>query len=518
MDKKKVTIYLSIIIILGILLRLAILLAYDHSIDGDEACFSLMAKHILTKGEYPIFMWNAHYAGTLQSYFLAIVFFIFGSSGVLFKASMLIFVVFSIYFVFLLTKYIANEKIALLAALFYSFASGYMSRLSIKIYETSIALMLLPLAMLFLCKSIKEERSYQYAILGLTCGILFWLTPTTVPFLFVVVFSLFFRKNRELFFKKNSLYVFFFLIGVSPFILYNTTTNFSSFTRLPASLLYMDRSMIEGSNPGAVIFYTIKGVINSLNIFFLNSKSTFSRAFLVDARGLSIPDIIVSCMYIISLIYSFFSLFKKLNNNAKETYFRRTKVFYLLLFLSLWLYVFGIKVYSHRLFIVYSILPVCLAISIDRVKIYSKKLMFLLVVFLISYNIYSNILIGEKYKAPQLQPLISFLKSNNLYYGYAAYNIVYPVVFESNEDIILSPYDHYYIDRYPYYTKKVMGSKDICYIMSSKEFDSVLFEDKLRILKVQYKKDKVTDFLIYYRFSKEFSFEEVGLLELFNKG
>ncbi|MGZ3602959.1 MAG: DUF423 domain-containing protein, partial [Ktedonobacterales bacterium] len=60
--------------------RLALSLRGWPGLDSDEAIIGLMARHILLRGEHPIFFYGQYYLGPLQAYAAALMFAIFGSS------------------------------------------------------------------------------------------------------------------------------------------------------------------------------------------------------------------------------------------------------------------------------------------------------------------------------------------------------------------------------------------------------------------------------------------------------
>jgi len=60
-------------IVAGVALRILMVLQ-TVQLDGDSAVFALMAKYIYELKEFPIFIWNAHYAGALPSYLGAFLF------------------------------------------------------------------------------------------------------------------------------------------------------------------------------------------------------------------------------------------------------------------------------------------------------------------------------------------------------------------------------------------------------------------------------------------------------------
>jgi Dolichyl-phosphate-mannose-protein mannosyltransferase len=76
---------LTICLLLGLALRLAIIAGPLGEIDGDEAVVGLMARHIAFLGERPVFYWGQPYLGSLEAFTAAPLFRLFDSSTLLLK-------------------------------------------------------------------------------------------------------------------------------------------------------------------------------------------------------------------------------------------------------------------------------------------------------------------------------------------------------------------------------------------------------------------------------------------------
>lgn len=77
--------WLAALLLVGLLLRLAILLSPLGELDGDEAVVGLMARHIAFVGERPVFYWGQPYLGSLEAFTAAPLFRVFDSSTLLLK-------------------------------------------------------------------------------------------------------------------------------------------------------------------------------------------------------------------------------------------------------------------------------------------------------------------------------------------------------------------------------------------------------------------------------------------------
>lgn len=93
-------IHLFIITVLFLMTRCLFLLTPAGRFgDADQAVFGMMAQKIALLEEYPIFAWEAHYAGAPVAYIAAIIFHFFGAGYVQLRIAMM-FIVFPGFFLF----------------------------------------------------------------------------------------------------------------------------------------------------------------------------------------------------------------------------------------------------------------------------------------------------------------------------------------------------------------------------------------------------------------------------------
>ena len=71
----------SVLLTIGLLLRLDFMRATAFTIDGDEAIVGLMGKHILEGRDIPVFYYGQHYMGSLEAIMASISFWFFGMSS-----------------------------------------------------------------------------------------------------------------------------------------------------------------------------------------------------------------------------------------------------------------------------------------------------------------------------------------------------------------------------------------------------------------------------------------------------
>ncbi len=241
-------IFLTLILLAGLLLRLDFLFANRFVIDSDEAIVGLMAKHILEGRDFPIFYYGQHYMGSLEAFFAAGLFAVVGISSVALKVVPL---VCSLLFVVLLYQIgleLGSRGVARLAALFAALPpqllvlwssmarGGYMEILCIGGF--SIVLLL---------RWLRTSRptELQTAAIAAFLGLGWWVNNQILYFIlpsaFCIATSLYSANRHSLpdLFKsllRHSLAAAVaFLIGGAPFWIYNLRHHFVSFEIVKAS-------------------------------------------------------------------------------------------------------------------------------------------------------------------------------------------------------------------------------------------------------------------------------------------
>src|SRR6267378_1345855 len=76
---------LTVALLVGLALRLAVIASPLGELDGDEAVVGLMARHIAFLGDRPVFYYGQPYLGSLEAFSAAPLFLLLGSSALLLK-------------------------------------------------------------------------------------------------------------------------------------------------------------------------------------------------------------------------------------------------------------------------------------------------------------------------------------------------------------------------------------------------------------------------------------------------
>ncbi|MBA2450060.1 MAG: glycosyltransferase family 39 protein, partial [Chloroflexi bacterium] len=179
---------LALILLVGAMLRLALLLGPYKEIDADEAVVGLMALHI--PRELPAFFWEQHYLGSLEAFVAAAAFAVVGPSAAALKSVPAVFSLAFVLLVYLSARRAFGVGPALLAALYLAIPPSFLAVWSVKARGGYAELLALGQLFLLLCQILVERRargsgglSRLAALAGLVGGAALWTHPLAVVYL-----------------------------------------------------------------------------------------------------------------------------------------------------------------------------------------------------------------------------------------------------------------------------------------------------------------------------------------------
>lgn len=529
MNKQFNTIFLILsilVFIIGALLRMEVLLRPKQVfLVSDEAVFALIAKHIMELKEFPIYMWRAHYGGTLVSYFSAIFFLIFGISSYSFKIAGVVFSLVWVLLMFGLGKKIYNRDIGLLTAVFISIPSYFVlsfSRYTVGVYAEGLVFTTLIILFLFNCLSDIETSFKNFLLLGLFSGIGLWLSPFIIPVLLTVITMFLIKYSKKLLLIKSSYFLQGFIFGYLPAIIYNLQFPKVTLYRMAGRILDLDRSLFLLSNNEILriviikIIYRISEIPNMLmnipTLLFhvIGIENIYTKnIFLLIIAMLILMFYIAMVVYTIISNRSFFTNLKLKNLTGSE----------ILIVYIFWFVVFYCMFVEpdRPRYLLPLVIPftIFLAKFLNDIRKIFQPIFWSILILIFSFNLSTH---SDMLKIPskKYNKLAEFLLTQNIYYCYSDYWVAYPIIFESRERVIVSPtlFNAVY-DRRPEYTEDVRESKDPAYIFDIKMYKNLTgeFERKVAKLGIYYKKYYIDDFIVYYNFSRKIYPENLNLMD-----
>jgi hypothetical protein len=525
--------HIFLVVLISVGLRWIFILLNKVPFNSDEAIVGLMANHIL-KGENPIFFYGQAYMGSLDGFIVAGIFALLGNTITAIRISQSILFVFLIVATYFLAYVLFKSRKAALITIIILGCSP----VNFFLYTTVtlggyLEALLIGICILILGIRIEENEDFeskntfslkiQYFLLGLFIGTGIWVLGITIIFSISVLI----------------------MLGICAF------QKKVKFIRIIEALLLMVAGSLLGGLPVLVYIYT-NGVVVFLNELMGSAISIGQQSYL-NQIGLHLVNFILFgisavlgfrppwntnwlLLPLIPIILAIWIILLRktyiYGQKTRSTLLLRIWLPSIILMLVFVLTPFGMDP-SGRYFIPINI---SLAFSVGLWVYFGgfqKNLYTLLILAaLLSYNIGG--IIQAAYQSPdgittQFAPgtsidhrydedLINFLKESSNTSGYSTYWTAYPIVFKSNEEVILVPVLPYHADlkhttrdnRYEPYSNLVNASTDPVYITSNNPSLDSQLALKLTELGVQWSEKIIGDYRIYYQLSRKVLPQEMG--------
>jgi len=220
------------VLLLALGIRLVILFSGQEYLRSDEAVVGMMARHIVTRGERPTFLYGQHYGGghALVAYLAAPLFQAFGTSGTLLTGITMTFGLANIVIVFLIARGHLPPRAARAATLLYAVAPPVMYS-HFLVNGGTEAMFFALLALFFFLKTVRARgRKFSLGrmeggpfLAGVFSGVAYWCMDFTLvyPVTFVLVWL--FRARRR-FLRKAAPFFLGAVLGALPVIHYDVET------------------------------------------------------------------------------------------------------------------------------------------------------------------------------------------------------------------------------------------------------------------------------------------------------
>lgn len=217
------------IILAAVAIRATLASAGWPGTDSDDATMGLMAKHIVSRGEFPIFFWGQSYMGSIEAYLGALMFALLGVSEFALKCGLIALYAGFMGVMYLLLARLYDRFWALIGLALLAFGSDAMLYHQLNAYggylETIFfgALMVLLASALARGAGTVHQRRLGYFGWGLAAGLGIWSDPLVLSFVALSALLIVVMRWRELRSRFAALAVLGLLVGVSPWIVYIAT-------------------------------------------------------------------------------------------------------------------------------------------------------------------------------------------------------------------------------------------------------------------------------------------------------
>ena len=229
---RKYPLLAAAIIVLAVGVRVALIAGGWPGTDSDEATMGVMAKHILTRGEHPIFFYGQAYMGTIEAYVGAGMYALFGVSLFALKCGLILLYAVFMGIMYHLLSMLFDQRWALVGLLLFAFGSDAMLYHELSAWggylETLCFGALLTLLAVWLARTTgagmrQRWRVVGFAAWGLTAGLGIWSDPLVAPFVGLSGLLLVLLCWAEVRHWLGAVALLGLLIGVAPWIVYIVT-------------------------------------------------------------------------------------------------------------------------------------------------------------------------------------------------------------------------------------------------------------------------------------------------------
>ena len=274
-ERRRTAAAACLVLLLAVTMRGVILFTGQKHLRSDEAVVGLMAKHIVTRGERPLFLYGQPYGGghAIAAYIAAPLFAVFGRSAILLTGITAAVSVVNIVLLWLILRRYFDEWIAAAGAGIYAFSPPVVYQ-SFLVNGGTESFCLALLALVFFLRAYLDGRRplRSAALAGLFCGMAYYAMDYAL--LYAIVFVLLWAATGRA--EKWSCLGLFgagFLVGCMPLIVYNLTHDF-------AHLRYMLEGGVSGSDVGFIRHFTgalWDAIAGDLAAFFTGDIDDFNR-------------------------------------------------------------------------------------------------------------------------------------------------------------------------------------------------------------------------------------------------
>jgi hypothetical protein len=467
------TLNITLVAVVATAVQLIYLLSPGRRIgDADEAIFGMIAQHIAALREFPVFCWEAHYAGTVVSYIAAIIFPVFGEGFVQLHSAMLVFTVGTPLLCYLVYRKMFDGPVSFFSALFVVFCPAmalHYTTAAVGGYGETLFGSALIILVSCAAADGRANRGRWFFLHGLLCGffmyVLFLAAPAAIAFGLLAV--LFAERDRI---RNGLLWAAGGFIGIMPMIVYNLASGPGTIERTVSRSTWLERSDIHST----ALVLLAKIAANKARYFknwLVHAPDLFGTYAVPEYSGKAvtvIAGLILISVCVIFLITSAGAIKRWRVWTEKERLQFQFAVFFAALILFVW--TANLDRPRHILPLML-ILPVAFGTLAERRKAWIGALPSLfLIASAANVSGWADLFTKQIFDP---YPVAREMHERGIDCFYGSYWTVYPVCFVSQGDIsgspMLLPYNEVLTDRRPGYTRAVRKSPSPAFIFGRSE-------------------------------------------------
>jgi hypothetical protein len=500
-------VYIRIIISLFIITRIFFLLTPDGRFgDADQAVFGMMAQRITLLKEFPIFCWEAHYAGTPVAYVAAIIFKLFGAGFVQLRLAMIMIILPGVILFYFIYQRLFGSHKAFVGVLFLVFCPYVVLNSTMAAYGgygesfVGTALIIL-LGWKIKDQTMNTSAGVSYFLLGLICGFFVYVHFYVIPAILVFAIPLLWQLGEKRV-KSFGQFCLGGLIGSLPLIIYNFQNSGGTLTRAAAWILLIGRDDISAT-PIQVVSNIFLKKSAYLTGWFSNAPLMFGQYVVPAVFGHTIQITGGGVLIIIFAVY-IISYFREINKKELVGFYHYQFALYLLVFI---LFQWVASLYADRHFMpIFFVIPIAV-LSLTKMSIKSNQVSVVILLLLSLLQVIGWHQEFNKVRGFDPRPVIKIMESRGIRGFYSSYWTGYPIMFLGEGRLIgspmLLPYHEPFSDRRPHYTMQVDQSRDSAFLFG--EDEKMVMNEFLSFLKIDditFELVEVDGISIFYHLSK----------------
>jgi hypothetical protein len=523
---------------------------------SDEALPALMAFHIL-KGEFPVVYWGQTYMGTQESYITAALIPFLGFNVVTIRLYPFFISLIFCWATYLLTRKLYGESAGIFALAMLAIPVPYLAMCGAMIppdnylaVTTLGSIAFLPLADMVFAGSSRstsllplsgseggwkttlrqnliklwqdgnERPWWKYVLIGFILGYTFWLHILVISYIAVALLFLFLSDKLVFLRWKFWAGVLAFCAGSLPFLWYNITHDFATFSDVGRTVDWQRSWELFQE-----LFIITTHFLIGMKVMFYGDSTHFA----------SLPtwlSILVAVIAIGMLLLVILTRLKSLLRLAILSLKGSDGTALLLALLAAIAFMFCRSTRSawhnvRYIMPMMSALPILLAGGLAQVQKWSRAAAVAILLVIIASQAWGDFLlvrawnnpkfVAEDLELPDTKPVFAFLKEHGIYHAYAHYWLSYRMTFESHERFICSePFNERFPGRDVKFIDQVRSASNVAYINHATLRLPEDFETNLKAIGGEYRKVESYPFTGYYDFKPPYG--SIQLQEIARSG
>lgn len=460
--------------LLGVALvdRLAYISLLGDAMNGDEAVGALMALKIAGGEQFPLVFWEAHYSGTFPFVLGAAAFRLVEPSVTALRIAILPLGLVGVAAVVSAARALWGAKPALVGGLWLALGPPLLFAYSTQAMNGYPEVLAFGGLTLWLATQLRgrprpdANGAWRWAAFGAVAGFGVYSLLFVLP-LFVGALWALRRVRGGLSRRELAPVAAGFLVGLSPFVLYNVIHPGASAIRLAARLFDVSRDDVARSSSLIVL---AGGKAGSYLLRLVQYPATL-LANIPPALGLPVWGVWIAGAFVLAAAFA--------ARGRARADFGVDLLGRCGLLALLFVWASGLDAPRH-LFPFYLLVPLAIAALWARAPGWARLLGGVGLVLVLAHNVLATTR-DPRAGAPAVSELVEALDARGVRFVYTDYAIAYPLVFLSRERIVASPAaGPTNVDRYPLYTRVVAASPSPAYVFLHGSEAGAVFARQMR--------------------------------------